>query len=157
MKKFTYLNFFENSCTRSVVWPKLSLYGAQASIDAVLWRKWMPKRACWTTDPQWFPMARIGSCSRLGRNLKSYVWVCPDSAFELSAASRWSSVVAYKWLLTSWKKEKIDSCVMLAYDISYLKSNTASIGALFDYIRRKFMKFRAYKYPGTCKGEKASR
>ena len=43
---------------------------------------------------------------------------------------------------------------MLAYDISYLKSNTASIGALFDYIRRKFMKFRTYRYLKVLIGKK---
>ena len=147
-----------SSCTHSSH-KIISLYGAQASIDAVLRRKWMPKRACWTTALAWFPIARIGSGSRLGQNLKSYVWVCPDSAFELSAASRWSSVVAYNGISDCLQAGFFffDNCVMLAYEISYLKANTASIGTLFDYIRRKFIKIRTYRYPGTCNGEKASR
>ena len=80
-------------------------------------------------------MARIGSGSRLGWNLKSYVWVCPDSAFELSAGSRWCGVVAISDFCYAGKKKIFDTRFLLAYEISYLKSNTASIGAVFDYIR----------------------
>ena len=96
-------------------------------------RKRVSKRARWITALWVPPMARIGSVARSGRIAKSYVWVCPDSASVVAGASMWRGVVAYKWLLTSWKKKNWQLFSMLYIKFPTTGLNFTPFGVKFKY------------------------